>query len=34
MCPACNGQRLELLGTLGSLSWWRCRDCGTESYES
>lgn len=26
-CPACSGPGL-LLGDLGNLRWFRCRDCG------
>jgi transcription elongation factor Elf1 len=32
-CPACNAQQMRsacLLGTLGILSWFRCRYCGSE----
>lgn len=29
-CPACDGE-VELLGALGDLEWYRCRDCGAES---
>lgn len=28
-CPVCPGNA-SLLGRLGMLSWWRCRDCGHE----
>lgn len=28
-CPMCNGTP-TLLGTLGTLTWLRCRDCGWE----
>lgn len=27
-CPACNGTGPQTLGTLGSVAWMRCRDCG------
>jgi len=29
-CPACDGP-MYILGTLGSTTWFRCRDCGMES---
>lgn len=28
-CPACDGPGMEL-GSLGSLVWFRCRNCGIE----
>jgi predicted Zn-ribbon and HTH transcriptional regulator len=28
-CPACGGSP-NLLGNLGKVTWWRCRDCGIE----
>lgn len=28
-CPICEGPG-TLLGRLGRLVWWRCRDCGME----
>jgi hypothetical protein len=28
-CPVCGGP-LGLLGHLGKLAWFRCRDCGAE----
>jgi tRNA(Ile2) C34 agmatinyltransferase TiaS len=32
-CSLCGGQ-LELLGYLGNLAWFRCRNCGMEfSFE-
>jgi hypothetical protein len=29
MCPRCNGSG-GILGTLGKLTWLRCRQCGWE----
>jgi tRNA(Ile2) C34 agmatinyltransferase TiaS len=31
-CPMCGGEG-EVLGALGSLCWFRCRDCGVEYHE-
>jgi len=28
-CPACGGPAM-VMGTLGKLRWFRCRNCGTE----
>ena len=28
-CPACGGEG-ECLGTLGTVDWYRCRDCGLD----
>ena len=28
-CCGCSGP-LTLLGALGRLTWWRCRDCGLD----
>jgi hypothetical protein len=28
-CPICGGD-CYILGNLGNLSWYRCRDCGME----
>ena len=28
-CPACYGPGVSL-GTLGTLNWFRCRDCGLD----
>ena len=30
MCPACHSKNAVLLGFLGLLKWFRCRDCGTD----
>lgn len=32
-CPACDGEA-TLLGTLGALDWYRCRQCGAEWHSS
>ena len=29
VCPACGGEGTHL-GTLGSRSWFRCRQCGLD----
>jgi hypothetical protein len=29
-CPVCPSGEGVLLGTLGPLAWFRCRDCGIE----
>ena len=26
-CPLCKGDRVEVLGRLGSLQWFRCGNC-------
>ena len=28
-CPVCSGPAI-LLGVLGGLMWWRCRNCGAQ----
>ena len=34
-CPACNNGHASVLGALGRLIWYRCRDCGAEySHEA
>lgn len=30
MCPLCESSTLVLIGTLGRLTWLRCRDCGID----
>lgn len=30
-CTTCDSSRLELLGTLGTREWYRCRTCGAET---
>lgn len=30
ICPHCISAVVTLLGTLGSLHWFRCRDCGVD----
>jgi tRNA(Ile2) C34 agmatinyltransferase TiaS len=30
-CHACDGPT-EYMGTLGSLDYWRCRDCGVDHW--
>lgn len=32
-CQACGCTCLVLLGVLGRLRWYRCRDCGTDTYK-
>lgn len=32
-CPVCPGSGL-LLGSLGRLRWFRCRDCGIDFHRS
>lgn len=34
MCPACYSTIALLLGNLGKLTWFRCRDCGMDYHES
>ena len=34
LCPACDVHAGELLGTLGSATWYRCRMCGWEWMEA
>lgn len=34
LCPACGCPESVPLGTLGSLSWVRCRACGLDHAES
>ncbi len=29
-CPACNSTKIEQMGVLGNLIWFRCRGCGLE----
>ena len=29
-CPVCGSERVTHLGTLGSVSWFRCDDCGMD----
>ena len=29
-CPCCDSNEAIELGTLGTLNWLRCRDCGFE----
>lgn len=29
-CPACNSPKIEQMGMLGNLLWFRCRGCGLE----
>lgn len=29
LCPCCDGTG-EPLGSLGTLRWFRCRDCGAQ----
>lgn len=34
-CTACHSESVAYLGVLGSLEWFRCRDCGNQySYET
>lgn len=33
-CPACNCAVIVLLGDLGRLVYFRCRDCGQEFYRN
>ena len=30
MCPACHSGIGLVLGRLGNMLWYRCRDCGME----
>lgn len=30
LCPACGSPERAYLGGLGSLEWFRCRDCGMD----
>ncbi len=30
MCPLCNSEYAERLGTLGAIAWFRCRHCGID----
>jgi hypothetical protein len=30
ICPGCDGTAFVVLGTLGRLTWLRCRACGLE----
>jgi tRNA(Ile2) C34 agmatinyltransferase TiaS len=32
-CPVCPGFG-RLLGSLGHVPWFRCRDCGIDSYRA
>jgi hypothetical protein len=32
-CPACLGRNTGILGILGRLTWWLCRDCGMHFYK-
>lgn len=32
-CPVCHTEAVGLMGYLGKLAWYRCRDCGFEWYE-
>lgn len=29
LCPTCDGPAMKM-GSLGRLTWFRCRNCGTE----
>lgn len=29
-CPMCDCDNTEFMGTLGTLDWFRCFDCGME----
>jgi transposase-like protein len=29
-CPGCGSRNASLLGFLGCLKWFRCRDCGID----
>ena len=29
-CPCCDSDAAVFIGTLGSLDWFRCRDCGDD----
>lgn len=31
-CPMCGGHA-EVLGTLGAMEWYRCRNCGVNFNE-
>ena len=33
-CEMCGCQEFSLLGTLGQLTWYRCRACGFETAET
>jgi hypothetical protein len=33
LCPACGGEEPVVLGQLGRLQWYRCRDCGIDFNE-
>jgi hypothetical protein len=31
-CPVCDSNQYVLLGTLGNLTWFRCRKCGNDLW--
>jgi len=32
-CLSCGSPNIFLLGNLGSITWYRCRDCGIDLRE-